>query len=154
MTEPKYQELPASSLGKYISEDQTVRMNVIAGEYQSIKGPAYTFSPMNLFDVRMDEAAIVEFDFPENYNTAILIIEGSIQINHTHIVLTDQFILFENRGTDIHISAEEKSVILVMSGEPINEPIYPYGPFLMNTQDEIQQAYEEYYAGKFGHLDD
>jgi quercetin 2,3-dioxygenase len=154
MTAPKYQEIPNASMGKFISDDQKVKVNVIAGEFRSVKGPAQTFTTINLFDVRAEENSSIEFVFEEKYNTAFLVIEGKVTFNNSQTAETNQLVLFENKGTQIHMEADIKSTVLVMNGEPINEAIYPYGPFLMNTQDEIQKAYEEYYKGLFGHLDD
>ena len=93
------------------------------------------------------------YSFPENYNTGFVIIEGSIKVNHTQTAKTDQFIHFKNEGETIEVEALADSVILILSGEPINEPIVSYGPFLMNTHEEIQQALADYNEGKFGYLE-
>ena len=84
----------------------------------------------------------------------MLVIEGEIKINNSGIAPENHFILFRHDGEDIVIEALEKSVVLVLSGEPIHEPIASYGPFVMNTEAEIKQAYEDYNNGKFGYLED
>ncbi len=91
---------------------------------------------------------------PEHYNTGVLIVEGGAKVNQETNVATDHFVLFENKGTDITLEALEDSIFLILSGKPIDEPIFAYGPFLMNTQQEVRQAYEDFGQGKFGYLED
>lgn len=153
MSEPKYQALVHDKMGKVRLPNNSGIVNIIAGEYQNIKGPAKTFTPINLFDIRLDKNADVIFELPENYNSAILILNGTITINNSDTVQADQFVLFENEGTTVNISATKDSVILLLSGEPINEPIFQYGPFLMNTKKEIIEAFDDFNNGKFGHLE-
>jgi redox-sensitive bicupin YhaK (pirin superfamily) len=153
MSEPKYQALVHDKMGKVRLPNNSGIVNIIAGEYQNIKGPAKTFTPINLFDIRLDKNADVIFELPENYNSAILILNGTITINNSDTVQADQFVLFGNEGTTVNISATKDSVILLLSGEPINEPIFQYGPFLMNTKKEIIEAFDDFNNGKFGHLE-
>ncbi len=153
MTEPRYQEIPASKMGKYISENEEFIVNVIAGEYKGVKGPAKTFSPVSLFDIHLEQGAEMDLSAEEHYNTSILVVDGEIKVN-SQTVPGDHLVLFENKGTDIFVKAHQKSTILFMSGEPIHEPVFPYGPFLMNTREEIEQAFEDYNNGIFGYLED
>lgn len=153
MTEPKYQELPNSSGSKYILPDEGGIIHVIAGELGGVKGKASTFTPIDVFDAALNEGAEIRLSFDENKNTGLLVIEGTVLINKESNVNQDHFVLFENSGTDIILKAETNSKVLFMSGEPLNEPIVPYGPFVMNTREEIVQAYEDYRDGKFGHLE-
>ena len=153
MTEPKYQALVHDKMGKVELPNNTGIINIIAGKYQNVKGPAFTFTPINLFDIRLNKNADVSFEIPDKYNTAILILSGTITVNDSDTVKTDQFILFGNSGETVKISAIEESVILLLSGEPINEPIFQYGPFLMNTKKEIIEAFDDFNSGKFGHLE-
>ena len=95
-----------------------------------------------------------DFSFPESYNTGILIIEGDVLLNESVKVHENQFVYFGHKGEVIKTEAVTNSIILVMSGEPLNEPVVPHGPFVMNTKEEIQKAYEDYYDGKFGYLED
>ena len=153
MTTPKYQEITNTMMGKYqLADDQGV-IEVIAGEYKGVKGAASTFTPIHVYNARVKKAAKFEFSFPSNYNTGLLLVEGSINVNDTKAA-ADHFVLFKNDGETILIEATEDSILLVLSGEPINEPIAQYGPFLMNTWDELEQAIQDVNAGKFGVLEE
>lgn len=153
MSTPKYQELANASFGKVNLPDNAGLVEVIAGEYNGVKGPAYTFSPVNMYIVRLKKDAGTVLHIPETHNTGVLMVEGSAQFNESEIAAQDHFTLFKNDGDLIKLKAVEDAVMLVLSGEPLNEPIAAYGPFLMNTQDEIMQALQDYNTGKFGHLD-
>lgn len=154
MTPAKYQAIENKDITKVVLSDGVSSVEIIAGEYNGKKGPASTFSPVNLFNARLIEGARAQFAFNKNQNTGMLVIEGEIRINKTGIAPENHFILFKHDGEEILIEAVKKSVVLVLSGEPINEPIASYGPFVMNTKDEIKQAYEDFNNGKFGYLDD
>lgn len=154
MTAPKYQELKNGELGKFMLPEAKGVVEIIAGTYKGVKGPAYTFTPMQMYNCRLKQGARLSLEFPETYNTGLLIAEGSVRINEKEDAPVDHFVLFQNEGTDIHVEALEDTVFLVLSGEPIKETIFPYGPFVMNTKEEIVQAYDDLYAGKFGQLED
>ncbi len=154
MTTPKYQGIENAQLGKYYLPDNQGLVEVIAGEYNGIKGAASTFTPINMYNVRAKKGAMVELSLDEKHNTGIIVIEGSVKVNDSEVAPVDNFILFRNEGTEIKIEALEDAVLLVLSGEPINEPIMQYGPFLMNNKAEILQAYDDLAKGKFGVLED
>lgn len=154
MSKPKYQGIPKTKMGIVELPDNKGDIEVIAGTYKNVKGPASTFTPVNMFNARLKENAKANFSFPASYNTGILIIEGSIKVNEIELVPTDHFGLFENEGEDFEIKALEDSVILILSGEPIREPIAAQGPFVMNTREELTQAINDFNTGKFGYLDD
>jgi len=153
MSAPKYQEITNAVMGKYKVADDKGVVEVIAGEYNGTKGPASTFTPIQVYNARLKEHAKIELNFPATYNTGILVVEGSAVING-QVAATDHFVLFKNDGEQILIEAGEDAVLLVLSGEPINEPIAQYGPFLMNTWDELETAIKDVSAGKFGVLED
>ncbi|CAH0995798.1 hypothetical protein EMA8858_01925 [Emticicia aquatica] len=154
MTPPKYQGIENSQLGKYYLPDNQGLVEVIAGEYNGINGAASTFTPMNMYNIRVKKGTLLDISLVEKHNTGILVIEGNAKINEAETAPTDHFVLFRNDGTEVKIEALEDSVLLVLSGEPINEPIVPYGPFLMNSKAEILQAYDDLAKGKFGVLED
>ena len=151
MSAPKYQAIENASIPKVPVENGYVE--VIAGEFQGTKGKASTFTPVHLFNAHLQSGAKAEFSFPAAYNTCLIVVEGEIRINDAdELVPVDHFVLFENEGETIHIEATEHSKILILSGEPIREPIASHGPFVMNTRQEIMQAFHDFEAGKFGTL--
>ena len=154
MADPKYQPITNEQMGKFLLPGNQGVIEVIAGNYHDIKGPASTFSPIHLLNAKLKTGGKVEFSFPANFNTALLVIEGSIMVNNLDKAPADHFVLFENEGEDFLIEATEDSIILVMSGEPFNEPIAAYGPFVMNTRSELEQAFDDYNNGVFGYLED
>lgn len=153
MTSPKYQEITHTMMGNHVLADQKGVIEIIAGEYLGTRGPASTFTPMELYNARLKKGAVLELNFPATYNTGILVVEGSVVIDGQNAA-TDHFVLFKNEGEQIIAEAAEDAVLLVLSGEPINEPIAQYGPFLMNTWEELEQAISDVSKGKFGTLAD
>lgn len=152
MTEPKYQAITNAEMGR-VKLPGGGEVEIIAGEFAGVKGPATTFSPVHLYNLKLKTGETGELDYPAGYTTAILAVEGSAMLNGVETLPTDHLALFERDGEHITVTAVDDSVLLVMSGEPLNEPIAQYGPFLMNTQEEIVQAIHDYQSGKFGHLD-
>lgn len=153
MSPPKYQEITNAMMGKYQLPDEKGIVEVIAGEYKGIKGPAFTFTPMHVYNARLNKDAVAEFNFPSSYNTGLLVIEGNIIVNGEKAD-ADHFVLLKNDGESFSIEATEDAIVLILSGEPINEPIAQYGPFLMNTWEELEQAMKDVNAGKFGVLEE
>ena len=153
MTPPKYQEITHGMMGTYQLPDDKGVIEVIAGEYKSVKGPASIFTPMHVYNAKLKKGGKAELNFPSEYNTGLLVIEGSAVINR-ETAATDHFVLFKNDGELINIEASEDAILLVLSGEPIDEPIAQYGPFLMNTWNEVEQAIQDVNEGKFGVLED
>jgi len=151
--QPKYQPILHSEMGKYNLVEKSGVINVIAGNCKGIEGPASTFTPIEMYDIRLNEKASLNLSLPEHYNTSVLIIEGIVMVNNKRVD-ENHLVLFQNNGTDFEISALTKSIILLISGEPLNEPIFQYGPFLMNTRQEIEEAMNEFNSGKFGYLED
>jgi redox-sensitive bicupin YhaK (pirin superfamily) len=133
--------------------DNGGEVNVIAGNFNGVAGSAETYSPVNLFDIKLNEGAETTTSIPAGHNTALLVVNGSVQVND-EIVGEHSFVLFENKGEEIHIKANQQSVVLLLSGEPLNEPIVSYGPFVMNTEAEIREAITDFNMGKFGVLED
>lgn len=154
MAPPTYQAIKAESMGRYPLPDTKSTVEIIAGSYMGIAGPAKTHSPINMMNAKLAEGAVAEFNFPEHYNTLVLVIKGNVRVNDTE-VKTDHLVKFTNSGERFTIEGlSPESIALVLSGEPLNEPISAYGPFVMNTQGEIRQAVLDYNMGKFGYLED
>ena len=152
-TKPKYQEITNSKMGRYNLPGEKGFVEVIAGEYNGVKGPATTFTPIQAYNARLKKDAKLDLSFPKENNTGLLIIEGNVKVNGIN-AHADHFVLLKNDGEDLSIETTEDSIILILSGEPINEPIVAYGPFVMNTWEEIEQAVDDVNAGKFGVLTD
>ncbi|MEP6583355.1 MAG: pirin-like C-terminal cupin domain-containing protein [Ginsengibacter sp.] len=148
---PKYQSLVGSEMSTVTLPDNSGTVKVIAGNFSNTKGSASTFTEINMFDVRLNEHGEMTTSIPASHNTTILVVEGNAEVNGQKAQLHD-LVLFKNEGEVVKIKANEKSVLLLLSGTPINEPVAQYGPFVMNTQQELQESFEEYQAGKFGVL--
>ena len=153
MSPPKYQAIQNSEMKK-VDLGENGFIELIAGEYQGEKGPATTFSPVHLMNAKLKKGGKADFSFPANFNTATLVIEGNIVVNGEENAPTDHFVLFENEGENFTIEASEDAVILIISGEPLKEPIFHHGPFVMNNRNEILQAFDDFNQGKFGYLED
>ena len=153
MSPPKYQALKKEDMSRFQLGDGKGEIEVIAGQYRDVSGPATTFSPVHLMNARLKTGASAVFVFPAHYNTALLVIEGSITVNGGENVPTDYFVLMETSGEEFTIESTDDAVVLVMSGEPLGEPIAAQGPFVMNTNEELAQAMRDYNLGKFGYLE-
>lgn len=154
MSKPKYQALKHNEINKFVVPGDGGSVEVIAGTYQGIKGAASTFTPVEVYNIKLNAGAKITFDLPASYNTGMLMVKGKVMTNDTDEANADQFVQFKNEGTVITVEALEDSIILLLSGEPIQEPIASYGPFLMNKPEEIQQAIADYNQGKFGYLEE
>ncbi|MBE9600388.1 pirin family protein [Pedobacter sp. MC2016-24] len=153
MSSPKYQGIKQADMAKFNLPEHGGSVEVIAGAYQGTKGSVSTYSPINVFNARLNKGGKASFSFPAAYNTGFVVIEGSVTVNGTETAATNQFVHFKNEGELFEIEAAADSIVLILSGEPINEPIAQYGPFLMNTNEEIQQAIKDYNEGRFGYLE-
>lgn len=153
MSPPKYQGIINKDIIKVELPDNSGVVEVIAGEYQGTKGSASTFTPVHLLNTKLNKGGKATFSFPENYNTAVLVIEGNIKVNNSEEIKTDSFGLLANEGEEFSIEATDNAVVLILSGAPLNEPIVAQGPFVMNTRQELVQAMNDFNMGKFGYLE-
>lgn len=154
MSTPKYQAISNAEMLKVALPDNAGEVEVIAGEYNGMKGPASTFSPVHMYNVRLKKGAKTQLSFPENYTTSILMVEGDAMVNEEMKAPQDHFVLFNKDGDSFAVEALNDALILVLSGEPINEPIAAHGPFVMNTEQELLEAFQDFNTGKFGYLED
>ncbi len=154
MSKPKYQAITNADIAKYQLPSNNGTIEIIAGEHRDIKGTAFTFSPVNVLNARLSKNAKETFSFAASYNTVLLVIEGSIKVNDTETVETDHLVLFENDGESFTVEAADNSVVLILSGKPLNETIAAHGPFVMNTRKELMEAFDDYNKGKFGYLEE
>jgi redox-sensitive bicupin YhaK (pirin superfamily) len=151
---PGYQSILASHMGMVTLPDGSGVVRVVAGEYQGVPGPAKTFTPITILDARLAPGGTLALAIPARRTAAILVMKGEVAINGARSAGTNDFVLFKKAGERISIEASSEAQLLVLSGEPIGEPIAQYGPFVMNTQIEIAQAIADFRSGKFGHLED
>lgn len=152
MSMPGYQTILNEDIPAIDLEGGAGRLRVIAGAFQGRKGPARTFTPVELYDLQLKKGHRVQLEMPSGQNTSIFVLQGRASANGSNEAGEAELILCNREGSQVTVEAREDSRILVMSGEPIEEPIARYGPFVMNTREELIQAVQDYQAGKMGHL--
>ncbi|MBX9587812.1 MAG: pirin family protein [Hyphomonadaceae bacterium] len=147
---PGYQSLLASDIPAVDLPDGAGKLRVIAGNFGAAKGPARTFTPINIWDVRLSRARSVTLDVPEGHTLSVLVLSGGVEIDGRESVREAQTVILGRDGGGITLKADGDAKLLVLTGEPINEPVVAHGPFVMNTAGEIKQAMLEFQSGKFG----
>jgi len=152
MAPPRYQTLLNEQIPVAYLAQGAGHVRVIAGEFQGIKGPANTFTPIHLYDLHLSADHHAELSLPLGYNTGLFVRKGSVVLNQSHSVGEVAFALCSAAGDRIRIHAKEEATLLVLSGDPIHEPVAWSGPFVMNTQEDLAQAMTDYRAGRMGHL--
>jgi redox-sensitive bicupin YhaK (pirin superfamily) len=154
MTPAKYQSIVHKDKPTVLLKNNMGAVHVIAGDYKGTKGIAGTFSPLHMYDIHLEANGEMDFEVPATYNTGVLLIDGEVMVNETDKLPENHYVQFKNEAGVIHFKASKKSILIVLSGEPLNEPYVSYGPFVMNTEEEIHQAINDYKEGKFGFLAD
>jgi len=149
LTPAKYQAITRDMIGEVSFEGGRAR--IIAGEFKGAEGPASTFTPINLWDVRLDANADISLPLPKGHTTMIAVLAGHVTIGGKGVGEAE-IARLSSYGAGIAIKADGDSVLLIMTGEPIDEPVFGYGPFVMNTEAEIREAIAEFNSGKFGAL--
>ena len=153
MRTPRYQTILDGNIPQVaIGEDG--RLRVIAGEYQGNKGPSQTFTPVHLYDVQLPQGRQVDLALVDGFNAGVFVLSGAVLVNRDREVGEAELSVHAPQGTQIHLTAQQDSRLLILSGEPIRDPVARMGPFVMNTQAELVQAMADYRAGKMGHLVD
>lgn len=147
---PGYQNLQNAGIPAVTLPDDAGRLRVIAGQYGDAKGPARTFTAINVWDVRLNRDKSVELNVPEGHTLSVLVLKGTVLINGAEVAREAQTVILGRDGGGITIEANGDAKLLVLSGEPINEPVVAQGPFVMNTVGEIKQAMLDFQRGKFG----
>jgi quercetin 2,3-dioxygenase len=154
MTKPGYQAITKAAIPEVNMDGASVR--VIAGSHSAnglqTRGAANTFSPMNVWDVRLPAGQTVSLPQPEGWTTLLLVQSGLASVNGAQAAGAAQMVVLSRQGTEVSITAQQDSQMLLLAGEPINEPVFGYGPFVMNTREEIVQAFNDFNAGKFGQI--
>jgi len=151
LTRPHYQAITAEQITKLALPGNAGVVNLIAGTLNEAKGPAQTYTPVIAANIDLNAGGSFKTQTPSGYNTALLVVKGSAEVNGQSAP-NHSFVLFANEGEEIEIKATGDATILFLSGEPINEPIAAYGPFVMNTKEELIESIHEAQSGKFGRL--
>ncbi|WP_367847363.1 pirin family protein [Rhodoferax sp. WC2427] len=152
MAAPGYQNLLNADIPSVALPDGAGQVRVIAGAFDGHQGPARTFTPIDVWDVRLHAGATSRFSVPAGRTLALVVLHGTVLVNGSEVVREAQLVQFERDGSGIEIEANTDATLLLLSGEPIDEPIVGHGPFVMNSQAEIVQAISDFQAGRFGQL--
>lgn len=150
--EPGYQTLLDKDIPDVALPDDAGTLRVIAGNYQGHAGPAKTFTPIDIWDIRLNRGGTTSLTLPEGRMLGIVVLRGNVLINGADKLREAQFALLDRQGGDVTIEAETEATLLVLSGEPIDEPVAMHGPFVMNTSEEIRQAMADFQNGRFGKI--
>jgi redox-sensitive bicupin YhaK (pirin superfamily) len=147
-----YQTLLAAQIPNVPLPGEAGTVRIIAGEYHGQKGPAKTFTPINLWDVYLRSDKSVELPLPNGHTSAFLVLSGEVLVNGDQKAGEGDLAIFARAGESISIQARGDAKLLVMDGEPIAEPVVGAGPFVMNSRTEIERAFEDYQMGRMGEL--
>jgi redox-sensitive bicupin YhaK (pirin superfamily) len=148
-TAPGYQMLLDRDIPSAALPNGAGTVSVIAGTYDGKRGPARTFTPIDVWDVRLNRGGIAPFTLPEGHTVAVVVLKGTVQVNGDAVAGEAQFVLLDRKGGEIALEASGDASLLILSGEPIDEPVVMHGPFVMNTADEIRQAIDDFNKGRF-----
>jgi redox-sensitive bicupin YhaK (pirin superfamily) len=153
MAAPGYQDIRSAQI-PVVTLGSRSSLRVIAGEFRGAKGPARTFTPINVWDAKIAAGERIELEFTAGYTTLLAVLSGKVKIGDAGTTGENagpaELVVLERAGTRVSIEATEDATVLVLNGEPIDEPVVGYGPFVMNSQDEIRQAFSDFHGGRFG----
>lgn len=152
MGSPGYQAIFAKDIPAAPLPDAAGTVRVIAGDYAGYKGPARTFSPMHVWDLRLADAGTCEVTLPDGWNAALVVLQGTVRVNGGESIREAQMVVYDAAGDSITIAADGGALALLLSGAPIDEPVVGYGPFVMNSEAEITQAIKDFNGGRFGEI--
>ena len=152
MARPGYQSIMDADIPAVPLPGDAGVARIIAGELNGSKGPASTFTPINVWDVRLNRDAETTLDLPEGHTAIVVVLSGHVTVNGDQPAGAAEALLLDRKGDSVTLSADGDSVLLVLTGEPIDEPIIGYGPFVMNSEAEIRQAVADFNSGRFGEI--
>jgi redox-sensitive bicupin YhaK (pirin superfamily) len=152
LSPPRYQEILAAQIPQVLLAGGAGSARVIAGELEGQRGPARTFTPVHLWDVQLQADAQAVLPLPDGYTTILLVQRGSVRLNDGQSAAAAELVLLDRAGGDLSLAAEADARFLLLCGQPLGEPVAAYGPFVMNTPEQIEQAFLDYQAGRMGRL--
>lgn len=148
--EPSYQSIRAKDIPTVELEDHAGLVNVIAGEFSGHSGPAKTFSPINVWDLRLNPNGAATLEMPEGHTAMVVVLSGTVQVNDSRILRDADLAVFDRAGSGVRLESNGHAKVLVLTGEPINEPVVGHGPFVMNSAEEIQESIAGFRSGCWG----
>jgi hypothetical protein len=151
MTKPGYQAILDKQIPTVDLKQGAGKARIIAGEFEGYSGPANTFTPMNVIDLRLKKG-VSTIPVPEGWNAVLVVLRGAVDAGRGEVAKDAQMFMFSKAGQNIQFNVIEDTIALLLSGEPIDEPIVGYGPFVMNTKEEIAQAIQDFQDGSFGEI--
>ena len=143
-SKPGYQGILNADIPQVALANGAGKLRVIAGDFNGSKGPAHTFTPINLWDMRLNAGHVVPFKVPAGHNTAVFVISGEVVLNDGEVIGNGDLAVLEREGDSFTLQATQDAKVLFLGGEPLNEPVVGYGPFVMNSMPEIQQAFNDF----------
>ncbi len=152
MAAPGYQGITADQIPDVTLPDGAGQARILAGSYAGRDGPAHTFTPMNVWDLRLNAGHRLAFELPEQHTTALFVLKGAIRLGDHHTVRTAELAVMERAGSQLVFNVEDDTTLLLLNGAPLNEPVVGHGPFVMNTREEIAQAINDFNSGRFGQI--
>ncbi|WP_416310273.1 pirin family protein [Pseudomonas sp. W03] len=154
MSAPRYQTLLDSAIPVIELANGAGTLRLIAGQFDGRQGPAQTFTPIDVWDLRIKQGMPVSLPVVPGRTAALVVLHGTLLVNGSEVVREAQTVLFDRAGEEVVLEANGEAHVLLLAGEPIDEPIVGYGPFVMNSESEIGQAIQDFESGRFGQLND
>lgn len=149
MTKPDYQGITKAEIPEIDLPNGAGNVRVIAGNFAGQTGPAKTFTNMNVWDVRLNAGTRTVFNLPEGYTTAIFVLHGAVKTDSVHTIQPAELAVMQREGSELVLQAQQDTILLLLNGAPLNEPVVGHGPFVMNSWEEIDQAINDYNQGRF-----
>lgn len=152
MSAPGYQAITSADIPVVCLPGEAGKARIIAGEFAGVTGPARTFTPINMWDLRLAAGASLTLDLPEGHTGALVVLSGHITVGGSQHAGEAEMVLLSREGQGVTIDADGDATVLVLSGEPIEEPVVGYGPFVMNSEAQIREAIDDFNSGRFGQM--
>ncbi|MEA1065251.1 pirin family protein [Erwinia sp. HR93] len=147
---PNYQSITNGDIPDILLPDAAGKIRIIAGTCEGHSGPAHTYTPMNIWDIRLAQGGKTTFTLPQGWTTALVVVKGTLLLNEETVIRESQLAILDNSAEALSLEANNEAIVLLLNGEPIDEPIVGHGPFVMNSQREIEQAIDDVTQGRFG----